>query len=110
MEKEKPIYDGKDIKWYDMDEVNTWNDFEKQKIFEMKTRPTLYDLFKESIKKGNEYPQHIASTFLEEKSDWGWKYAFITDVKIQKEQYEEILKAINYILNNYDVESNKKLQ
>jgi hypothetical protein len=42
---EKPIYDSKNINRYKTDEVLMWDNFEKQKIFEIKTRPTLYEIF-----------------------------------------------------------------
>lgn len=45
MEKEKPIYDGKDIKWYDIDEANMWESFEKQKTNELFDNPHAFDLF-----------------------------------------------------------------
>lgn len=52
--------------------------------------------------------QHIASKFVEEGSDWGWKYAFTTDVKISDEKYEEILEAINRIINNKNEQGRKE--
>ncbi|MEO7049611.1 MAG: hypothetical protein ABI091_30185 [Ferruginibacter sp.] len=40
----------------------------------------------------------VCSTFLAEENDWGWKYAFTTNMEISKEQHKQIIEAINSIL------------